>query len=193
MEHYQVTMQHSEKTLRSLAHMQVDLFNGMHKTFRSVVGVGMVLFGMAYTQQWWGLALVAFGCIYATGTYGRANKNAMTVAQSIRDSGMDFPKTRYTFLDDGVQITALPEREGEESEILPYSEIIAVGEDWGNFYLFPNQFGGYVIPKEQLGENVRKFKGFIQDRTGRTVRGRQSPMRQLINQAKDAKKQKNKN
>lgn len=187
MIYYQVTMQHTEKTIRSLAHMQVDMFAGVQKALRSIISIAMVLFGLANSEQWWGFALLAFGCIFFTGTYGKANQTAMTIVQKINEHGLEFPSSRYTFTENGMTITILPEKANEKDELLPYNKIICIGEDREYFYLFPNEYGGYMISKEQLNKSETDFRQFIQNRTGRIIRSNKPQIIHYILQKKHEK------
>jgi len=189
MKLFDVTMQHNEKTLLLLSRKQYDLFSGANKMFRSVVGVAGILFGMASSDTWWGFALMAFGCIYMTGTYSGANRKARSLVQAIEDNKMPFPAAKYGFYQDYLEITILPEMEDEAPEQVPYGELLCVGEDRNYFYLFRNQYGGYMIPKEQLNGQVKAFRQHIESSMGQAVRGNRSPFMQMVRQIKVQKKQ----
>ena len=104
---YSVTMRHDEKSLEALAHMQYDLFCRGNRIARSALSVAAVFAGILRFQDWWGILLVAYGCYLVTSTYSAANHTAHKLAKQIRDSGMPFPASRYTFGERAMQINAL--------------------------------------------------------------------------------------
>ena len=58
-------------------------------------------------------------------------------------------------------------------------EIDNVSEDFKAYYLFRDQYGGYRIPKEELGEKEEEFRKFIQGKTGKKFIRRLTPLRRL--------------
>ena len=47
MVHFNVTMKHTEQTIEKLAHMQYDLFCKSNLAVRTMLGIGVVVFGIA--------------------------------------------------------------------------------------------------------------------------------------------------
>lgn len=176
---YSVTMRHDEKSLEALAHMQYDLFCRGNRIARSALSVIAVFAGIIRFQDWWGILLIAYGCYLVTSTYSSANHTAHKLAKQIRESGMPFPASRYTFGERAMQIDAL---EGKEAspEPLAYAQVCRLGEDAGYFYLFRDQYGGYMIPKEQLGERAESFRAFVEGKTGQRFRSRLAPVVRLM-------------
>ena len=70
---------------------------------------------------------------------------------------------------------------GEELDPLPYARVCGLGEDNQNFYIFRDQYGGYVIPKDKLGDRESAFRSFVEGKTGKFFRRRrQAPIRRLM-------------
>lgn len=181
MIHYNVTMKHDEQTFEKLAHMQYDLFCRSNLVVRSILGMAAVLYGIVNFNEWWGVLLIAYGSYLATGKYNSANHTAHKLAKQIKDSGMDFPASRYVFRENAVEIIPLPQNAG--GELLLYSEIHRLGEDGEYFYLFKNQYGGYMIPKKELDDQEGEFRGFMQGKTSKVFESRVAPIIKLFRKA----------
>ncbi|MBE5799403.1 MAG: DUF2892 domain-containing protein [Clostridiales bacterium] len=178
MIHYNVTMQHTEHTFEKLAHMQYDLFCRGNLIARTMLGMAAVVFGVVNLGSWWGVLLIAYGSFLATGKYNSANHTAHKLAKQIKDSGMDFPASRYVFRENAVEIIPLPEN--TNGVPLMYKEIYRLGEDLENFYMFRDQYGGYVIPKAELGEKEGDFRVFLEKKTGQSFHAQMSPLLKLL-------------
>ena len=88
---FETTIQHNDKTFESLAHMQYDLFCKGNRVGRTILSIAAILLGIANSESWWGILLIAYGCYINTSTYASANHTAHKLAKQIRASGMDFP------------------------------------------------------------------------------------------------------
>ena len=178
MVRYNVTMQHTEHTFEKLAHMQYDLFCKGNLIARTMLGMAAVIFGISNLSAWWGVLLIAYGSYLNTGKYNSANHTAHKLAKQIRESGMDFPASRYVFRDNAVEIIPLPEN--VNGVPLVYTDIFRLGEDLENFYLFRDRYGGYVVPKAELGEKQAEFRTFIEQKTNQRFRTQVSPLLRLL-------------
>lgn len=187
MVEYTVTMQHTEKTFEALAHMQYDLFCKSNLMVRNILGAVIILLGLLERENWWAILLVAYGCYLFTSKYSSANHTAHKLASQIKEAGMPFPASRYLFYKDRMEIISLPKEESLEEPLL-YSDICRLGEDYQYYYLFRDQYGGFMIPKEALGEQVFDFREFIQTKTGLTVRNKFVPVIRVLQRLGGAKK-----
>ena len=178
MVYFNVTMQHTEHSIEKLSHMQYDLFCKSNLIARSMLGMGAVVFGAVNFKQWWGVLLIAYGSYLVTGKYNASNHTAHKLCRQIRESGMDFPASRYVFRENSVEIIPLPEN--ANGEPMAYADIHRLGEDLENFYMFRNQYGGYVIPKSELGKKEAEFRAFLEKKTGQTFRAQMSPLLRLL-------------
>ena len=181
MVYYNVSMQHTDETFEKLAHMQYDLFCKSNLIVRMILGMAAVIFGIVNLNVWWGVLLIAYGSYLATGKYNSANHTAHKLARQIRESGMDFPASRYVFRDHALEIIPLPEN--ANGEPLVYTDIYRLGEDYEYFYLFRDQYGGYMIPKTELGEQEKAFRTFIEERVGKTFQSSSAPVIKLLRRA----------
>lgn len=179
MVYYKVTMRHSEKTFQSLAHMQYDLFCRGNLVGRSAISFGLMVLGIVNYTQWWGLLLIAYASYLLSSKYAAANHTAKKLAKNIQDSGMDFPASRFEFQQNAMNIIALPENVSS-GDPLPYEDILRLGEDREYFYLFRNQYGGYMIPKAELDKKVDDFRAFMENKTGRSFNVQAAPFIKLL-------------
>ena len=178
MVHYNITMQHTEKSIEKLAHMQYDLFCKSNLIARTAIGMGMIVFGIVNLSAWWGVLAIAYGSYLATGKYNAANHTARKLSKQIRESGMDFPASRYVFRENAVEIIPLPEN--ANGVTLMYDEVFRLGEDLENLYLFRDRYGGYVVPKAELGEKEASFRAFMEEKTKQTFRAQMSPLLRML-------------
>lgn len=185
---FQATIQHNEKTFESLAHMQYDLFCKSNRIGRTILSVASILTGLANSEAWWGLLAIAYGCYLITSTYSAANHTAHKLAKQINESGMSFPASRYEFTEEGMHVISLPEQESL-GEPLAYSDFHRLGEDREYFYIFRDQYGGYMVPKSELEGEQEDFRVYIQKKTGLSFRKRTAPIVKLIQLIKERREE----
>ena len=179
MIHYQVTMRHNEKTFAALARMQYDLFCKKNQVVRSLISFGSLAVGILNYSKWWGALLLVYGAYMSSSKYAQANHTANKMVKGIKNAGLEFPTSRYIFREGSVQVIAMPEN--EQLVDLRYADIYGLGEDAAHFYLFRDQYGGYVVPKEELGKEVDDFRRFIQEKTGKFFsNGHKAPIQRLL-------------
>ena len=176
---YEITMTHSPESLELLSRMQYDLFCKKNRIARTIISLVCVVFGMLRFSNWWGVLLMAYGCYLITSTYSSANRTAHRITQQIREAGADFPSSLYRFEKAGMHVITLPENEFLSS--LAYSEMVKLGEDINYYYIFRDSYGGYMIPKEQLGEKTDEFRAFMERKTGKYFETRRtSPLQKFL-------------
>ena len=178
MVYFNASMQHTEKTFEQLAHMQYDLFCKSNMVARSLLGMGAVVLGVVNFSSWWGVLMIAYGSFLASGKYNAANHTAHKLAKQIRDAGMDFPASRYVFRENAMEIIPLPEN--TNGEVLTYDEVHRLAEDAAYFYIFRNQYGGYMVPKEKLEEKTADFRAFMEKQTGKRFETKAPPIIKLL-------------
>ena len=94
---YEAHIKHTEETLTALAHMQYDLFCTGNRIGRTAVAAGLFVFGALNYTQWWGLLLIAYGSYLISSKYAAANRTAKKLAQQIKESGGEYPSSKYIF------------------------------------------------------------------------------------------------
>ena len=179
MIHYQATMRHDEKTFQALAHMQYDLFCKKNLILRSLLSFAAMAAGIINFSQWWGVLLIVYGSYLTTSKYAQANHTAGKLVKGIKAAGLDFPVSRYLFRDNAMEIITMPENTALGDPLM-YSDVLKLGEDGDYFYLFRDQFGGYMIPKEEMGEEVDDFRFFVEQKVGKTFQTQIAPVFKLI-------------
>lgn len=177
--YFRVKMQHDEDTLVKLSRMQYDIFCKRNLFFRSIIAAAAIIFGIMNFEAVWGIFLTAYGCYMLTSKYSSSNHTAHKLTKQLKESGLPFPSSEYSFDSTAMHIVSLPER--DEMDPLPYSAINSLGEDLNYFYIFRNQYGGYMIPKSALGdEGTDAFRKFILEKTGKLFANRASPLKRLL-------------
>ena len=175
---FDINMQHDEDTLVALSHMQYDLFCTRNRAARSILSILLIVIALLYGGgSWWSLLIIAYACYLTTSTYASSNRTAHKIAEQLKAANMPLPCSRYLFGKDEMRIITLPA--GDELDPLPYSQVLQLGEDFKAYYLFRDQYGGYRIPKEELGEREEEFRNFVQGKTGKKFIRRLTPLRRL--------------
>ena len=175
---FDIKMQHDEDTLVALSHMQYDLFCTRNRAARSVLSILLIVIALLYGGgSWWSLLIIAYACYLTTSTYASSNRTAHKIAEQLKAANMPFPSSRYLFEKDAMRIITLPDE--EELDPIPYSQVLQLGEDFKAYYLFRDQYGGYRIPKEELGDREEEFRKFVQGKTGKKFVRRLTPLRRL--------------
>ena len=181
MPKFDITMEHTEDSLRALSHMQYDLFCTRNYIARNLLSLAAIVVGAIYFTHFWGILLVAYGAYLMTSTYSSSNYTVKKLIKAINASGKGFPSSRYCFTDKGIEITYHPGKKDEEKlSPVGYGDLLKLGEDANYFYLFPTASGGYAIPKYQLGDQRAEFVRFVESKTGKTFyRRRPSPLQRV--------------
>ena len=179
MVHYNVTMRHTEATLEKLAHMQYDLFCRSNRVARTVISLSALACGILNYQKWWGVLLIFYGSYLGSSKYASANHTARKIVRQLKAADMELPASRYVFRDTSMEVITLPENTSLGTPLV-YAEIRRLGEDANYFYLFRDQYGGYMLPKEELGDETERFREFIQEKSGQKFCVQMSPALQMI-------------
>lgn len=179
MIHYSVNMKHSEKTFQRLARMQYDLFCQKNRASRSVISLVCMAAGVLNFQQWWGALLIVYASYLTSSTYAAADHTARKLSRGIKESGMDFPSSRYEFQDHAMNVITLPENTSL-GDPLNYDSVLKLGEDDEYFYLFRNQHGGYMVPKAGLNGKEDDFRAFMEGKTKKSFHARVAPIFKLL-------------
>lgn len=185
--YFTIKHQHSEETFKALAHMQYDLFCRKNYVARTLIALGCMVAAVLNIESWWAYLLIVYAAYLATGKYNQANHTARKLANGIRDAHLEFPSSRYIFEEDRMRVLSVNDH--EELEPLPYGEVERLGRDSSYYYIFKNSSGGFMIPREQLGDRDDEFVDFIKERTNQGFYTRRTPpivrfVRQVRGQAK---------
>ena len=146
--------------------MQYDLFCQSNLFWRTAIAAVCILIAMKFLDNWWAFLLIAYAGFLLTGKYNSANHTANKLIANLKESGMPFPCSQFEFKEKGITVTPVPEKSPEDVVTLAYGDIARLGEDVNNFYIFRDEYGGYVISKEALGGKKDDFRAFVQGKTG---------------------------
>lgn len=179
MTYYEITMQHSRESFELLSRMQYNLFCKTNRILRSVLVIAAVLFGLMNSSEWWGILAIAYGCYLGTSTYSSSNHTAHKLSDQVEKSGLGYPKSRFRFEADRLIICSVPDNKEKRSSI-PYKDFCGLGEDLKYFYLFRDRYGGYMIPKEALGDREDEFRDFLEERSELRIQSQTAPIVRLL-------------
>ena len=134
----------------------------------------------------------------------RKGKVPRKMIEQMKSGGVKLPASTYSFYRAGMAVTPLdPEHPaeapiydvdegedygsrirgvplGENDQFLPYSKVYRLGEDGKYFYIFRDQYGGFVVPREALGSRDREFRDFIEQHCDQTFRSGSSPLLRVM-------------
>lgn len=171
--YFKVNFTHSEETFKALAHMQYDLFCKRNLVARTLVALACLGVSVIYLDRWWAYILIVYGVYLATGRYNQANHTARKLVKGIQDAHLPFPSSSYFFEEDRMRVISRPD--GDALTPLMYDKIVRLGKDNLYYYLFPNEHGGYMIPKEALGDKEQEFTDFMTEKTGQIFCTKRTP------------------
>lgn len=167
MKRVQITMEHTEESVRRLAKVQYDTFSVHTKLFWYAACLVAILLGFGLIVDL-GEPLryvpLAFGCVAIVNIGASGRVRAEKTLEAIRRQGR-FPRTAMTFTGREIQIR---EETGGET-VLEYGSLYRLVEDGAYFYLFLNRTAAYMVPKEQL-EDEEAFRRLLEEKSGRTFR-----------------------
>ncbi len=172
-------MQHTPESFKRLAHMQYDLFCTGNLVIKSIIGFFCLINGVTHMDAWWGVLLAVYGYYLLNTRYASSNHTANKLTARLEAANLPFPASRFCFYDDRMDIIPLPDGSGEVSS-LSYGDFFRMAEDTDHIYIFRNQFGGYMIPKAQIGGNDAVFRRFLREKTGQTVQKKTSPAQRFF-------------
>ena len=78
-----------------------------------------------------------------------------------------------------MYVISLPENKSLGNP-LAYSDIYRLGEDYSYFYIFRDQYGGYMVPKSELEGKTEEFCDFIEKKTGLHFQKKMAPIVKLM-------------
>ena len=78
-----------------------------------------------------------------------------------------------------MEIITMPENTSLGDPLM-YEAVEKLGEDAEYFYLFRDQFGGYMIPKEEMGKEVDDFRFFVEEKCKKTFQTQIAPVFKLL-------------
>lgn len=154
---YRAKMKHNATTITKLVQTQYDTFQFKNKLVQVLVGFGLILFGLFAPKEWFMPWIALFvGCVML------ANLNLVPKRQSkqiLSQMGKNFPKSDYTFSDDGFTFY-------DKGDRISYKSLIRLVEDGQYAYLYVSQMSAYMVDKRTItGGTVEQWKAFLADRS----------------------------
>ncbi len=165
MEQIKGTMTHTPQTIQQLSKMQYDTFQMGRKIAQFVCGLILLYIGFMMKSSLVVASIcLLFGCLLITGTNMPARHRADRIIKAMNGN---FPSTDYIFRKEGFEICT------ENPELVPYSELIHLGEDENYLYLYISKLSAYMIDKSTITD-LGRAKKIIADGSGQKWQGPKS-------------------
>lgn len=151
-------MQHSRESILRMAQAAYDAFEGRQKLLRLVLALACILAGLFAPgmPRALGLLFVAYGCYASVSLNNPARSRADSVLQVVKQRGGAYPCTLLRFEPDRLCIGA---EGGNETQTVPYKELVRLMEDGEYFYLFVSRGAALMVPKTQISSGrLARFK-----------------------------------
>lgn len=124
--------------------------------------------------------MLLYGAYLLLSKYMQADYTSRKLVKTIEESGKPFPKSRYDFFNDRMEVYRLDDESNSLIDTLYYKDAKGIYDDFVNYYIFRDNFGGYVIPKVSLKDKEDEFREFIEKRTYKEMKSKLPPVVRLI-------------
>ena len=158
MAQFTAKMQHSPETIEKLAEARQRTFQFGKRIAHSLIAILLIVYGIYGSKQMYTpyIALI-IGCTMITGLNAGIKRQAKAV---IRQMGNNFPKSDYTFNENGFSFY-------HKGEIIPYSKLCRLIEDKKYLYLYISTQSAYMVDKSTVsGGTYTALKDFISAKSG---------------------------
>lgn len=169
MDHIEITMQHSESTVRRLAKVQYNTFYGFAKIGWYLICGLCILIGLNILGGFPDIVrylLLAFGSIAIVNIGTSGHMRADKTLAAIKNWG-EFPRTTLRFREEYVEVTDYIK--GANTRSVPYSSFIRLVADNEYFYLFVSPDAAYMLPVDQMKDS-ETCRRFLEQKTGQEFR-----------------------
>lgn len=177
---YSINFVHTAETLKLLSRAQYDLFCKSNLYIRTVISIVLIFVSMNFLDKWYGPLILLYGAYLLLSKYMQADHTSRKLVKTIKESGKPFPKSRYDFFDDRLQVYRLDDGSNLLIDTLYYKNVKGIYDDFVNYYIFRDNFGGYVIPKVSLLDKEDEFREFIEKRTYKEMKSKLPPIVRVI-------------
>lgn len=150
---------HTYDTILRMCRAMDDSFFFKRKLTMVLVGVVLTVFGVWNMESVAGILLLMIGCWMLASLNLPAKNQADNVRKALDGK---YPQNKYEFFDKHFVLHA------QNQDIINYSNLIRLVEDEGYCYLCLTVQAGYMLEKASLGNDLEKFKNFMEKATGLT-------------------------
>lgn len=177
---YSIIFVHTAETLKLLSRAQYDLFCKSNLYIRTVISIVLIFVSINFLDKWYGPLMLLYGAYLLLSKYMQADYTSRKLVKTIEESGKPFPKSRYDFFNDRMEVYRLDDGSNSLIDTLYYKDAKGIYDDFVNYYIFRDNFGGYVIPKVSLRDKEDEFREFIEKRTYKEMKSKLPPVVRLI-------------
>lgn len=185
---YSINFVHTAETLKLLSRAQYDLFCKSNFYIKLVLSIVLIFVSINILDKWYGPLILLYGIYLLLSKYMQSDYTSRKLVRTIEESDKPFPASRYDFFDDRMEIYRLDDGSNSLTDTLYYKNVKGIYDDLVNYYIFRDQYGGYVIPKSFLLNKEDEFRNFLELRTHKDVKSKLPPVVKLIRKLSKNKK-----
>lgn len=155
---FRAKMKHSAATIQKLIQTQYDVFQFKKKLIHLGISMALIFFGL-YADQTMFMPIICLflGCLMLTSLNLQPRSQAKEV---IKQMGGKFPKSDYTFTDEGFKFY-------DKGDVISYGALIRLVEDKQYLYLYVSQQSAYMVDKGTVtGGTLEDLKDWLKIKTG---------------------------
>ena len=157
MKRFTAHIHHTYDTLLRMFRAMDDTFFFKRKILMALAGMLLTVLGVWNMESVVGILFLMIGCWMLASLNLPAKNQADNIKKAL---GGQYPQNKYEFFDKHFVLYA------QNQDIVNYSSLIRLVEDEGYCYLCLNETACYMLEKASLGEDLAKFKAFMEKQTG---------------------------
>ncbi|MBQ7886236.1 MAG: hypothetical protein IJ313_05010 [Clostridia bacterium] len=148
---------HNYDTILRMCRALDDTFFFKRKILMALAGVALTVLGVWNMESVAGILMMMIGCWMLASLNLPAKNQADNIKKAL---GGQYPQNKYEFFDKHFVLHA------QNQDIVNYNKLSRLIEDDGFCYLCLNEKAGYMLEKASLGNELERFKAFMEKSTG---------------------------
>lgn len=157
MKRFTAQIHHTYDTILRMCRTLDDTFFFKRKILMALAGVALTVFGVWNMENLAGILMMMIGCWMLASLNLPAKNQADNIKKALNGQ---YPQNKYEFFDKHFVLHA------QNQDIVNYSSLTCLIEDEGFCYLCLNEKAGYMLEKASLGQDLERFKAFMEKATG---------------------------
>lgn len=148
---------HTYDTILRMCRAMDDTFFFRRKILMALAGMVLAVLGVWNMESVVGILFLMIGCWMLASLNLPAKNQADNIKKALDGK---YPQNKYEFFDKHFVLHA------KNQDIVNYSKLVRLVEDEGFCYLCLNEQAGYMLEKASLGNDLERFKAFMNKATG---------------------------
>lgn len=157
MKRFTAHIHHTHDTILRMCRTMDDTFFFGRKALMALTAIALTVLGVWNMESMLGIIFLMIGCWMLASLNLPAKNQADNIKKAL---GGVYPQNKYEFFDKHFVLFA------RNQDIVNYDKLTRLIEDEGFCYLCLNEQAGYMLEKASLGEELGKFKAFMEKATG---------------------------